>query len=103
MPGTKTNARAHRYAYELAYGPIAEGLVIDHLCRNKPCVRPDHLEAVTNAENIRRGKNAKVSDKTAREILALKGLEFQRHIAERFGVKRSLVADIHAGRTWVAA
>lgn len=46
---------AHRVAYELAKGPIPEGLVIDHLCRVRNCVRPDHLEAVTNIENMRRG------------------------------------------------
>jgi hypothetical protein len=43
---------AHRVAYELANGPIPTGLVIDHLCRNHSCVRPDHLEPVTNYENV---------------------------------------------------
>lgn len=46
---------AHRIAYELAYGPIPPGLVIDHVCRNRECFNPDHLEPVTNRENIRRG------------------------------------------------
>ncbi len=52
-------ARAHRYAYELVVGPIPAGLEIDHLCRNKLCVRPDHLEPVTRAENIRRAYDAR--------------------------------------------
>lgn len=48
--------RAHRYAYELLVGPIPSGLQIDHLCRVRHCVNPDHLEPVTQQENIRRGE-----------------------------------------------
>ena len=46
---------AHRQAWELLRGPVPDGLHLDHLCRNHPCVNPDHLEPVTNAENNRRG------------------------------------------------
>ena len=56
-PHYKSSYRAHRYYYELEYGPIPEGLVIDHLCCNRKCVRPDHLEAVTRRENTLRGTN----------------------------------------------
>jgi hypothetical protein len=51
---TGTN-RAHRWSYVAAMGDIAPDLVIDHLCRNRACVRPDHLEPVTNKVNAERG------------------------------------------------
>lgn len=47
--------RAHRVVYEALVGPIPEGLSIDHLCRNRGCVNPEHLEPVTHLENVRRG------------------------------------------------
>ena len=46
---------AHRATYELIVGPIPKGLVLDHLCRNPGCVRPLHLEPVTQKENVHRG------------------------------------------------
>lgn len=46
--------RAHRWVYEQHRGPIPTGLELDHLCRVKACVNPDHLEPVTHAENVRR-------------------------------------------------
>ena len=52
--GRRSHA-AHRVAWELLVGPIPEGLVLDHLCRNPSCVNPDHLEAVSIPENVRRG------------------------------------------------
>jgi len=56
---------AHRLVYELLVGPIPEGLQIDHLCRNRGCVRPSHLEPVTAAENVRRAILAGSRDKPA--------------------------------------
>lgn len=47
---------AHRVAYRLHHGSIPEGLTIDHLCRNRLCCNPAHLEAVTMGENVRRGR-----------------------------------------------
>jgi HNH endonuclease len=44
--------KAHRFAYELAFGPIPEDLVIDHMCVNSSCVNPYHLDAVTQSTNM---------------------------------------------------
>lgn len=53
--GDSKEVRAHRWSYEYHVGPIPVGLVIDHLCRNKLCVNPNHLEAVTDRVNVLRG------------------------------------------------
>jgi len=55
---------AHRCVWEMLVGKIPKGLVIDHLCKNTLCVNPDHLEPVTQAENIRRGATGTNQAKT---------------------------------------
>jgi len=55
--GNPRPAYVHRVAYEHFVGPIKEGLEIDHLCRTRRCVNPEHLEAVTHSENQRRGQS----------------------------------------------
>lgn len=50
---------AHRLSYELFIGDIPNGKELDHLCKNRSCVNPDHLEPVTHKENIRRGSTGK--------------------------------------------
>lgn len=47
--------KSHRLSYEITIGKIPDGMVLDHLCRNRQCVNPDHLEPVTNRENVLRG------------------------------------------------
>lgn len=48
---SRKNLKAHRVAYELKYGAIPDGLVIDHICRNRSCVNPEHLRPVTKKQN----------------------------------------------------
>lgn len=55
MATGRKNRWVHRVSYELEHGPISDGLVIDHLCRNRLCANPKHLEAVTPLVNVRRG------------------------------------------------
>jgi hypothetical protein len=52
----RRTVKAHRFAYELLVGPVLEHLELDHLCRVRSCVNPAHLEPVTHAENVRRGR-----------------------------------------------
>ena len=65
---------AHRISWELLRGKIPKGLQLDHLCRNKGCVNPDHLEPVTHRENIMRGNSPWATN--AKKTHCLRGHEF---------------------------
>jgi hypothetical protein len=67
-------AKAYRVSYELAYGPIPEGLTIDHLCRVRHCINPAHLEAVPMVVNTLRGISVPAIN--ARKTHCIRGHEF---------------------------
>lgn len=54
--GKRSPKQAHRVAYESVYGPIPAGMQIDHLCRVRSCINPEHLQPVTPKENARRSR-----------------------------------------------
>lgn len=76
----------HRVTYEWVHGPIPDGLEIDHLCRNRACCHPGHLEAVTHAENIARGNTGSGQ---AAKTHCPHGHEYTEENTYRYGGKRS--------------
>jgi hypothetical protein len=89
---------AHRVSYEEQFGPIPPGLQLDHLCRVRACVNPEHLEVVTSAQNVRRGNKAKLSWQQVAEIRT--SSEKQTVLAARYGVTQGHVSRIKSGLTW---
>lgn len=90
----------HRSFYEREYGPIPEGLEIDHLCRQRACVKPQHLEAVTRAVNQQRRGNTVLTEQKVVLIRQLKGTMFARDIAKIVDAPLPAVNAVIEGRTW---
>lgn len=112
---TDKSIRAHRFSYQLAFGPIPHGLSVLHKCDKPPCVNPRHLFVGTHQENmndayekgryphIRQGEEnnlAKLSEKQVREILSLAGIINQRQIAKQFNVHPATICLILKGKNW---
>lgn len=91
--------KAHRFYYAAAHGPIPADLELDHLCANKLCVNPAHLEPVTHQVNCYRAPGTKFSvrDVCAMRWLAALGVE-RRTIADRFGTSPAYVGHVIHGR-----
>lgn len=93
---------AHRAVYQRLVGSIPEGMQLDHLCRNRWCVNPAHMDVVTPAENTRRSRTAKLSVEQVLEIrrLATTGSLTQAAIAARFGISQPHVSAIKHSARW---
>lgn len=93
--GRGSQVLAHRLIYETIVGPIPTGMQIDHLCRNRWCVYVDHLEPVTQAENIRRGTSP--SAVNARRSVCSKGHDALTPRADGRGRRCKTCDDIYNG------
>ena len=89
---------AHRVSWEDRHEAVPAGKTLDHLCRVRACVNPDHLEPVTHAENCRRGRNAKLTPELAGQIRSATGT--QRVIARQYGISQGQVSRIRRGLSW---
>jgi hypothetical protein len=96
--GPGKRARAHRFYYEKKCGPIPDGLTLDHLCRIRACVNPDHLEPVTNTENCRRGLGTKLTPAAVADIRTSD--EAPKVLAQRYEISRGHVSRIRSGHVW---
>lgn len=81
---------------------VPDGMVADHLCNNPPCINPEHLEIVTIAENVRRGKSGKLSYGAVSKIRELyaTGLWRQHQLAKKFGVGQDQISRIVNKKRW---
>jgi hypothetical protein len=94
---------AHRWVYEMLFGIIPEGRVVNHLCSNVSCVNPHHLEVVSQAENCRHGKGTKLDIEQVREIKAAKNNRrwgLGKELSIKYGVSSALIHDIWNDRAW---
>lgn len=99
--GVKHGMLAHRFYYEKYIEEIPKNLELDHLCRNRKCVNPDHLEPVTKAVNQQRGLNSKLNIEQVKEIRKIGNSLPQRITAKQFNVSQRLIWNILHRKAWL--
>ena len=101
--------RAHRHVRHALVGPLPPSMMLDHLCKDRACCCPDHLEPATAAVNNRRGLRATLTERTVRLIRAMHAAGFvgrgpdrlsQREVGEAFGVTGAAVSRVIDGKLW---
>lgn len=97
----KVHYAAHKWIYTSLKGPVPHKTELDHLCRNRACINPEHLQVVTHKENCRRGYNAKLNEDKVAAIKKLHGKLTQTEIAKRYGVSRATIGFIFQGKRWL--
>jgi hypothetical protein len=119
-PVTNHRERAHRLSFTEAHGPIPDGLYICHRCDNPPCVRPAHLFAGSQRVNVadmrakgrarsgprdQAGEANNAARLTVAQVADIRAMGLagyqHREIAARFGVHKSTVGGILAGKNWL--
>lgn len=88
----------HRAMYEQEIGSIPPGMQIDHLCKETRCMRPEHLEVVTPAENTRRSRSTKLT--RAKVVRIREGGENARKLTAEFGVSEFAIYRVRQRRCW---
>lgn len=92
---------AHRYAWKLQRGRITDGMQLDHLCRQRDCVHPHHLEQVTPSQNVQRSSLAKLTEDDVAEMRRLREEgALLVTLVERFGVSKATVSRVCRGLQW---
>lgn len=93
---------AHRVVYEELVGPVADDKQLDHLCRNRACVNPAHLEPVTNMQNVQRGEGTKLTPELVREIRyqrEARGTTYS-DLADQFGISTMQAWKVVKRKSW---
>lgn len=99
--GFKREARdAYRVFYRVVIGEVPEGKELDHLCKNRRCVNPYHLEAVSHKVNSQRGARHFLTHEQVLEIRQSRGSLTQKDMAKKYGVTSTCIRDVLTGRTW---